>query len=131
MMRVNSLRPVAIGTVIPVVLASLLAPIGLRADDGVPHMGEDVLMAYVKSVLSANPTVKARDIDIARSCGVVQLSGFVSSIEAKHTAAVIAGRVLGVRAVHNNLVVESADTTTRVVSDGNVLLMSIAAEAVD
>jgi hypothetical protein len=105
------MTPLPIRTVIIALVASLLALGTVRADDGVPRMSEDLLLAYVKSVLAANPAVKAREIDIATSCGVVQLNGFVGSMEARRIAAGIAARMLGVRAVHNNLVVESTDTT--------------------
>jgi len=67
---------------------------------------DTVITAKVKAALIADPTVKAHEVNVATREGIVQLSGFVDSAEAKRIAAELAGRVPGVKEVRNDLQVK-------------------------
>jgi hyperosmotically inducible protein len=64
---------------------------------------DTTLTAKVKAALIENPRTKARQINVESRGGVVQLSGFVDSAEAKSEAARVAGSVEGVHTVENRL----------------------------
>ena len=66
-------------------------------------LDDSVVTARVKSALIENPVTKARQINVATADGVVQLSGFVDSLNEKNTAADVARTVPGVRLVQNEL----------------------------
>lgn len=61
------------------------------------------LTAKVKAALIEDPRTKARQINVESRGGVVQLSGFVDSAEARSEAARVAGTVEGVHTVENRL----------------------------
>lgn len=63
------------------------------------------IRSKVKSKLIANPGIKAGDIDVSSSQGVVTLIGRVSSQTIKSDAESIARAVKGVSDVHNELLV--------------------------
>lgn len=67
---------------------------------------DGMITAKVKAALIADPTVKAHEVNVETREGVVQLSGFVDSSEAKSTAADVAKRVAGVKDVQNDLQVK-------------------------
>ena len=69
---------------------------GAALDDG-------VVTTRVKTALVANPVTKARQINVATSNGIVQLSGFVDSATEKSTATQVAMSIPGVRNVQNEL----------------------------
>jgi hyperosmotically inducible protein len=64
-----------------------------------------VISSKVKSKLIANSDIKAGDIDVGSSQGVVTLIGRVSSEKIKSEAESIARGTRGVRDVHNELIV--------------------------
>ena len=64
---------------------------------------DSVITGKVKSALVADPTTKAHQISVETFQGVVQLSGFVDSSEARSRATQVAGQVDGVRDVKNEL----------------------------
>ena len=64
---------------------------------------DTALTAAVKSKLIADSTTKAYQINVETQKGVVQLTGFVNSNEAKARAAQLAGDVEGVVSVKNDL----------------------------
>jgi hyperosmotically inducible protein len=64
---------------------------------------DGVVTTKVKAALVADTSVKAHEINVETREGVVQLSGFVDSTDAKSKAAELAGRVAGVKEVHNDL----------------------------
>jgi len=72
---------------------------GEAIDDG-------VVTTKVKAALVADTQVKAHEVNVETREGVVQLSGFVDSNEAKSKAAEVAGRVAGVKEVHNDIQVK-------------------------
>jgi hyperosmotically inducible periplasmic protein len=73
---------------------------GEVVDDG-------LVTTKVKAALVAEPATKAHEINVETREGVVQLSGFVDSADEKSKAAEVAGRVAGVKEVHNDLRVKS------------------------
>jgi hyperosmotically inducible periplasmic protein len=64
---------------------------------------DSTITAKVKAALVRNPNTKAREIKVTTSHGVVELSGFVDSNEAKDAAAQTASAVQGVSGVDNQL----------------------------
>lgn len=66
-----------------------------------------VIAAKVKTELAANSGLAtAGDVNVEVRVGVVQLSGFVSSVDQKQEAEQIAQRVAGVTSVRNSIEVE-------------------------
>jgi osmotically-inducible protein OsmY len=57
----------------------------------------------VKAALVADPTTKAHQISVETFQGVVQLSGFVDTSEARSRATQVAQGVAGVKDVKNEL----------------------------
>jgi hyperosmotically inducible protein len=68
-------------------------------------IGDVVISSKVKSKLIANSDIKAGDIDVGSSQGVVTLIGRVSSEKIKSEAERIARATSGVKDVHNELLV--------------------------
>jgi hyperosmotically inducible protein len=64
---------------------------------------DGVITTQVKAKLIADSRTDAYKINVETSGGVVQLSGFVDSDEAKRTAGDVARSVSGVRDVDNDL----------------------------
>src|SRR5678815_816679 len=63
---------------------------------------DSTITAKVNTALMDDPTVKAGQVDVETSHGVVQLNGFVDSAAAKERATTVARGVSGVAEVHNN-----------------------------
>lgn len=64
---------------------------------------DSVITGKVKAALVADPTTKAHQISVETFQGVVQLSGFVDSKEARSRATQVAQQVDGVKDVKNDL----------------------------
>jgi osmotically-inducible protein OsmY len=64
---------------------------------------DSVITGKVKAALVADPTTKAHEISVETFKGVVQLSGFVDSSEARSRATQVAQQVEGVKQVKNEL----------------------------
>ena len=64
---------------------------------------DSVITGKVKAALVADPTTKAHEISVETFKGVVQLSGFVDSSEARSRATQVAQQVEGVKNVKNEL----------------------------
>ena len=64
---------------------------------------DSVITGKVKAALVADPTTKAHQISVETFQGVVQLSGFVDSSEARTRATQVAKQVEGVKNVKNEL----------------------------
>jgi hyperosmotically inducible periplasmic protein len=76
-----------------------------RPSEQVADDGE--ITARVKSALTGDPRTKAHQINIETNNGVVQLSGFVDTSEAKSTAEQLARAVEEVKSVDNELEVKN------------------------
>ena len=70
---------------------------------------DSVITGKVKAALVADPTTKAHQISVETFKGVVQLSGFVDSTEARTRATQVAQQVEGVKNVKNDLELRSAN----------------------
>lgn len=70
---------------------------------------DSVITGKVKAALVADPTTKAHQIEVETFKGVVQLSGFVDSSEARSRATQVAQQVEGVKNVKNELELRSAN----------------------
>ena len=68
---------------------------------------DSVITGKVKAALVADPTTKAHQISVETFKGVVQLSGFVDSSEARSRASQVAEAVEGVKDVKNDLELRS------------------------
>ena len=68
---------------------------------------DSVITGKVKAALVADPTTKAHQITVETFKGVVQLSGFVDSSEARSRAGQVAQQVDGVKDVKNELELHS------------------------
>ena len=64
---------------------------------------DSVITGKVKAALVADPTTKAHQISVETFKGVVQLSGFVDTSEARSRATQVAKGVDGVKNVKNDL----------------------------
>lgn len=72
-------------------------------------VNDSTLTAKVKSALAGDRAVKASDIQVETRDGVVQLSGFVDSEDARTAAVLRARSVNGVAEVRNDLSIRSDD----------------------
>ena len=70
------------------------------------YVDDSTITAKVKAEILGDSALKAFDIGVETFKGTVQLSGFVNSAEIRSRAAVVAGRVNGVRSVKNSLIVK-------------------------
>lgn len=70
------------------------------------YVDDSVISNKVRAKLIDDKDLNIFQIDVTTLKGEVQISGFVDSQEAKNRAGRVAGSVSGVRAVHNNLVVQ-------------------------
>jgi osmotically-inducible protein OsmY len=70
------------------------------------YVDDSTITAKVKAEILGDPALKVFQIGVETFKGTVQLSGFVNSTEARSRAAVVAGRVSGVKSVKNDLLVK-------------------------
>jgi hyperosmotically inducible protein len=70
------------------------------------YVDDTTITTKVKAALIHDPVVKAGQVTVTTFKGVVQLSGFVDTPEAKQRAATIAGGVDGVKNVLNDITVK-------------------------
>jgi len=70
------------------------------------YVDDSVITTKVKAAIFNEPTLKSAEINVETFKGVVQLSGFVNSADAKRRAGEVASRVKGVSGVRNDLIVK-------------------------
>ena len=70
------------------------------------YVDDSVISNKVRGQLLGDKDLNITQIDIETYKGVVQLSGFVDTPEAKNRAGTVAASVSGVKQVRNNLVVK-------------------------
>jgi len=70
------------------------------------YIDDSTITAKVKSDLLQDSTVSSNDVHVKTYKGVVDLSGFVNSQSEISEAGRVAGKVSGVKSVHNNLIVK-------------------------
>jgi hyperosmotically inducible protein len=67
------------------------------------HVDDAAITAGVKSAIGKEKDLKASDIQVETSKGIVQLSGFVRSTDEIATVASVARTVKGVKSIKNDL----------------------------
>ena len=72
------------------------------------YIDDSTITAKVKTDLAADPKTTAREIHVNTYKGVVDLSGFVNAPSEIPEARLVASKVPGVTAVHDNLIVKQA-----------------------
>jgi hyperosmotically inducible protein len=72
------------------------------------YFDDATITAKVKSDLATDPNTSAREIHVNTYKGVVDLSGFVNAPSEIPEARLVASKVPGVTAVHDNLIVKQA-----------------------
>jgi len=70
------------------------------------YVDDSTITAKVKAEILGDPDLKVFQINVETFKGVVQLSGFVNSADVRSRAAVVAGRVRGVKSVKNDLIIK-------------------------
>lgn len=70
------------------------------------YIDDSVITAKVKTAIAQDPSVSAFQINVTTYKGVVQLSGFVDTAQAKSRAGEVAAGVEGVKSVKNDLAVK-------------------------
>lgn len=92
---------------IPVVLLSLLFIVGCASTSKREGTGEyiddSVITTRVKAAILGDDKLKVAEINVETFKGVVQLSGFVSSVAAEEQAIKVARSVGGVKSVKNDM----------------------------
>lgn len=81
------------------------APTATREGTG-EYVDDAVITTKVKAALAADPAVKATEVNVETFRGTVQLSGFISSAEARQRAIEVARTTKGVRGVKNDMVIK-------------------------
>ena len=71
---------------------------------------DEQIVKDVENRLKTHPTLKQASIDVHADNGIVTLTGDAPSAQASLHASEMARKVSGVRAVHNELTVQSANT---------------------
>lgn len=70
------------------------------------YVDDAAITTKVKAAILDEPSLKVFEINVKTYQGEVQLSGFVSSDQIVKKATEVAGKVAGVKAVTNNLIVK-------------------------
>uniref|UniRef100_A0ABX1N287 BON domain-containing protein n=2 Tax=Aromatoleum buckelii TaxID=200254 RepID=A0ABX1N287_9RHOO len=101
-------------TMLTAALAALALPVvsacagrGSRESTG-EYIDDATITTRVKAALIDDPQVKAREVNVETSRGVVQLSGFVAQSSDAERAVEIARKVPGVKSVRNDIRVKPA-----------------------
>ena len=97
-------------SVIPAVLGTGCA-VTRHEETAGQYTDDSTITAKVKTDLYKDPLVKGSEVNVKTMKGVVQLSGFIDSQEAKDRAGEIARSVKGVVNVHNDLILPTGRTT--------------------
>jgi osmotically-inducible protein OsmY len=100
-------RPIMRSLLVVLVLAMMAGCASTRTQESTgQYVDDSSITAKVKADILGDPALKVFDIGVETFKGVVQLSGFVNSAEIRNRAAVVAGRVSGVKSVKNSLIVK-------------------------
>jgi len=100
-------RPIMRSLLVVLVLAMMAGCASTRTQESTgQYVDDSSITAKVKADILGDPALKVFDIGVETFKGVVQLSGFVNSAEIRNRAAVVAGRVNGVKSVKNSLIVK-------------------------
>jgi len=86
-------------------LATACAATPTRESTG-GYIDDSTITAKIKSDLVQDNKLSAADVHVKTYKGVVDLSGFVNKQSQIQEAGLLAGKVSGVKSVHNNLIVK-------------------------
>ncbi|GGY77796.1 hypothetical protein GCM10011613_22970 [Cellvibrio zantedeschiae] len=67
------------------------------------YIDDTVITTRVKAAIASDDLLRATEVNVETYKGVVQLSGFVSSVEAQYQAVKLAKEVKGVKSVTNDM----------------------------
>jgi hyperosmotically inducible protein len=117
-----------VSAVMLVVTMAMVACASTRTQKSAGEQVDDsVTTGRVKAALIADPVTKAHQIDVETFKGTVQLNGFVDTAASKEHAAEVAKKTEGVKSVHNNLTVKTADRSTGTVVDDSTITTKVKA----
>jgi osmotically-inducible protein OsmY len=106
-MTMKTVGPIMRSFLVLLVLALIAGCASTRTQESTgQYVDDSTITAKVKADILGDPALKVFDIGVETFKGTVQLSGFVNSAEIRSRAAVVAGRVNGVRSVKNSLIVK-------------------------
>jgi hyperosmotically inducible periplasmic protein len=100
----TQLRVVLLGAALAT-LATACAATPTRESTG-GYVDDSTITAKIKSDLVQDNKLSAADVHVKTYKGVVDLSGFVNKQSQVPEAEILAGKVSGVKSVHNNLIVK-------------------------
>ena len=111
---------------------SLIAALGACSKPGEQstagqYLDDATMTAKVKADLMKDDSVKATEIKVETTQGVVQLSGFVGSEDARKRAEELAKSIAGVKSVRNDLAVQSAQQSVGQSVDDTVITTKVKA----
>lgn len=89
------------------------------------HVDDSIMTGRVKLALLESSLSDAADINVETSKGVVQLSGFIHSEEAKLEAASVAAATEGVKDVSNRLTIQSGKRSPGRTLDDTILTSKV------
>ena len=70
------------------------------------YLDDSAITTKVKTSILADPKLKTLQISVETFKGIVQISGFVDSLDQSNRAAEVTRKVKGVKMVHNHLIVK-------------------------
>jgi hyperosmotically inducible periplasmic protein len=117
-------------------LAACLSTPAVQAEDA-PHrtvgatIDDSVITTKIKADLVGDPITKAHQIHVKTHKGMVQLSGFVSTSEAKERAGKIAADVEGVTKVDNDLRLRGKSTSMGEAIDDGVIKTKLKTDLIE
>lgn len=87
-----------------VTLASVVGCASTQKQEGTgEYVDDSVITTKVKAAIFNDASLKSAEINVETFKGVVQLSGFVTSLAAQHKAVELARGVAGVKSVKNDM----------------------------
>jgi len=106
-MTMKKVCPIMRSLLVVLMLAMIAGCASTRTQESTgQYVDDSTITAKVKADILGDSALKVFDIGVETFKGTVQLSGFVNSAEIRSRAALVAGRVTGVRSVKNSLIVK-------------------------
>jgi osmotically-inducible protein OsmY len=102
-MAANIVKKTLVASVFLLSLASCAAIEGQETAG--EYVDDATITTKVKAAFVADPKVKSFQVHVETMDGVVQLSGFVDSLESEKRAVELAAKVHGVESVKDNMVI--------------------------
>ena len=98
------LRMVLLGAALATLVTACAATPTRESTGG--YVDDSTITAKIKADLLQDSKLSAADVHVKTYKGVVDLSGFVDGQSQIPEAGILAGKVAGVKSVHNNLIVK-------------------------